>query len=162
MSTNCIRCVVNKRTGPDLLCDECRKPAVSKHPRTDDVVAKALATEGEPLTEDLLNHARILERELNEAGSKLLDVPIGNEHETYSLAKRCEIAITVNQYAWRQADEARKERDDLLNLLADYRRIVLGYVARPARFAVDICTMETRVKTKLESYDKSLVKMPPL
>jgi hypothetical protein len=24
MSTNCIRCVVNKRTGGDLLCDECR------------------------------------------------------------------------------------------------------------------------------------------
>jgi hypothetical protein len=24
MSTNCIRCVVNKRTGPDLLCEECR------------------------------------------------------------------------------------------------------------------------------------------
>lgn len=24
MSTNCIRCVKNKRTGPDLLCDECR------------------------------------------------------------------------------------------------------------------------------------------
>lgn len=24
MSTNCIRCVKNKRTGMDLLCDECR------------------------------------------------------------------------------------------------------------------------------------------
>lgn len=24
MSTNCIRCVVNKRTGHDLLCDDCR------------------------------------------------------------------------------------------------------------------------------------------
>lgn len=38
----------------------------SKHPRTDDVVAKALATEGEPLTEDLLFHARQLETELRE------------------------------------------------------------------------------------------------
>jgi len=28
MSTNCINCVKNKRTGPDLLCDECRKPSV--------------------------------------------------------------------------------------------------------------------------------------
>lgn len=25
MSTNCISCVVNKRTGPDLLCDSCRE-----------------------------------------------------------------------------------------------------------------------------------------
>lgn len=24
MSVNCIQCVKNKRTGPDLLCDECR------------------------------------------------------------------------------------------------------------------------------------------
>ena len=24
MSTNCVQCVVNKRTGPDLLCDDCR------------------------------------------------------------------------------------------------------------------------------------------
>lgn len=24
MSTNCIRCVVETRTGPDLLCDRCR------------------------------------------------------------------------------------------------------------------------------------------
>ena len=25
MSTNCVRCIKNKRTGSDLLCDECRK-----------------------------------------------------------------------------------------------------------------------------------------
>jgi len=27
MSANCINCVKNKRTGPDLLCDECREPS---------------------------------------------------------------------------------------------------------------------------------------
>lgn len=27
MSTNCIKCVKNKRTGHDLLCDECRNPS---------------------------------------------------------------------------------------------------------------------------------------
>lgn len=27
MSTNCVRCVTNDRTGPDLLCDECRRAA---------------------------------------------------------------------------------------------------------------------------------------
>jgi hypothetical protein len=27
MSTNCIRCVVKRRTGPDLLCDDCRSAA---------------------------------------------------------------------------------------------------------------------------------------
>ena len=25
MSTNCVRCVKNRRTGSDLLCDDCRK-----------------------------------------------------------------------------------------------------------------------------------------
>lgn len=25
MSTNCVRCIKNERTGTDLLCDECRK-----------------------------------------------------------------------------------------------------------------------------------------
>lgn len=29
MSTNCIKCVKNRRTGPDLLCDECRPAAAS-------------------------------------------------------------------------------------------------------------------------------------
>lgn len=33
MSVNCIQCVVNKRTGPDLLCDECRETA---DPKTQD------------------------------------------------------------------------------------------------------------------------------
>lgn len=28
MSVNCIRCAVNKRTGIDLLCDECRDQAI--------------------------------------------------------------------------------------------------------------------------------------
>lgn len=27
MSANCIQCVKNPRTGPDLLCDECRAPS---------------------------------------------------------------------------------------------------------------------------------------
>jgi hypothetical protein len=27
MSANCMQCVKNPRTGPDLLCDECRAPA---------------------------------------------------------------------------------------------------------------------------------------
>lgn len=27
MSANCINCVKNPRTGPDLLCDECREPS---------------------------------------------------------------------------------------------------------------------------------------
>ena len=25
MSTNCVRCITNKRTGFDLLCDDCRE-----------------------------------------------------------------------------------------------------------------------------------------
>ncbi len=32
MSTNCIRCVKNKRTGTDLLCDECRAPSALAAP----------------------------------------------------------------------------------------------------------------------------------
>ena len=32
MSVNCIKCVVSRRTGPDLLCDDCRagRPAASE------------------------------------------------------------------------------------------------------------------------------------
>lgn len=40
MSVNCIRCVKNKRTGGDLLCDDCRAnprrpqmPVCPKHPK---------------------------------------------------------------------------------------------------------------------------------
>jgi len=32
MSTNCIHCIKNERTGPDLLCDECRKAENKKKP----------------------------------------------------------------------------------------------------------------------------------
>lgn len=35
MSTNCISCVVNKRTGGDLLCDDCREKQPSRTPLTD-------------------------------------------------------------------------------------------------------------------------------
>ncbi len=31
MSTNCINCISNERTGSDLLCDDCRKPVVYCH-----------------------------------------------------------------------------------------------------------------------------------
>lgn len=41
MSVNCIRCMVNRRTGPDLLCDRCRNP-----------VNKCRACGGELLPED--------------------------------------------------------------------------------------------------------------
>lgn len=27
MSTNCVRCVINDRTGPDMLCERCRGQA---------------------------------------------------------------------------------------------------------------------------------------
>ena len=43
MSVNCIRCVKNRRTGLDLLCDECRgrgvTPTCPKHPDTKMVYA---------------------------------------------------------------------------------------------------------------------------
>lgn len=29
MSTNCVRCISGPRTGPDLICDECRKKYLS-------------------------------------------------------------------------------------------------------------------------------------
>ena len=34
MSTNCISCIKNERTGSDLLCDECRKAEKCKHQST--------------------------------------------------------------------------------------------------------------------------------
>lgn len=40
MSTNCINCVVNKRTGFDLLCDDCR--ALRSVPKTDAVAIQPL------------------------------------------------------------------------------------------------------------------------
>lgn len=55
-----------------------------------------------------------LMKEISEAHQALADIPIGNEHETYSLTKRCEIAIVAKQFAWRQMDEARKDRERLL------------------------------------------------
>lgn len=42
MSTNCIRCVANERSGNDLLCDKCRAMTKSKKPYT--VVVKHGAT----------------------------------------------------------------------------------------------------------------------
>lgn len=50
MSTNCIRCVVKKRTGPDLLCDDCRQSSVSliPHPTTKKLYAERdIETQGE-------------------------------------------------------------------------------------------------------------------
>jgi len=45
MSVNCIRCVKNCRTGPDLLCDDCRR----RHPlgvgkQTDSAACRPAAT----------------------------------------------------------------------------------------------------------------------
>lgn len=45
MSTNCIRCVKNKRTGMDLLCDECR--ASGSSPATGSAAWRPI-TEHEP------------------------------------------------------------------------------------------------------------------
>jgi hypothetical protein len=42
MSTNCIRCGVNRRTGFDLLCDDCRPTAIDHF--------LALARRGKPCT----------------------------------------------------------------------------------------------------------------
>ena len=33
MSTNCVRCVINDRSGPDMLCDRCRGQAAKDEPR---------------------------------------------------------------------------------------------------------------------------------
>ena len=35
MSTNCIDCIKNKRTGSDLLCDECRVKEALKQAKND-------------------------------------------------------------------------------------------------------------------------------
>lgn len=42
MSTNCIKCVTNKRTGPDLLCDECRTSESSTSPDSLELARKAI------------------------------------------------------------------------------------------------------------------------
>lgn len=58
MSTNCINCVVNKRTGPDLLCDECR---TTSNPVSAEVICIDLAIKGwkSGLTEPLLVDALV-------------------------------------------------------------------------------------------------------
>lgn len=40
MSANCIQCVKNPRTGPDLLCDECEHKTEIKKPDAKDPVAQ--------------------------------------------------------------------------------------------------------------------------
>jgi hypothetical protein len=93
-----------------------------------------------------IDHARSLEIKLQEAerqrdevrqqikdaGDKLTDIPIGNEHETYSLSKRCEIAITVKQYAWKEMDEKRAERDQLIKVVDAYHQAWNGYKVFPS------------------------------
>jgi chromosome segregation ATPase len=79
----------------------------------EEVVARDVNEKVGAYLNQLERRAIAAEKEVEQAHKELKDIPIGNEHETYSLARRCEIAIHAKQFAWTDMDKVRAERNSL-------------------------------------------------
>lgn len=88
MSTNCIRCVRNKRTGPDLLCDECRISRAVPFVTHAAMLTKKVAELEERLKSDGQVGDRITELEQECAIRKEANEILRSDHEAAMKAAR--------------------------------------------------------------------------
>ena len=102
MSTNCIQCIVKPRTGPDLLCDDCRSPITERiRPPEPDPPKKQPSIiqrrEHDPLTEKRITMAlKEYRRELNRYGNKGASIFYGTPRFSKSRRYKQTMGIFAN------------------------------------------------------------------